>query len=228
MVTMIRRYRPCHRSHPAPVPRSCRAVPVGIVGIRCRCARSAYLVVSAFLVLVACDDVTAPETQTPEEEPFQLELLSEPTTGRNLHGVWTDGSAAVAVGDRVILRSTDGGASWTKAESNATQWLTGVGGHGSTAMAVGMSGITFRTTDGGATWTSLPSPVGHWLREVRGHGDELWMVGEEGILVHSTDGGGSWSDEGIGAGLGIHSLSVPEPGKLVAVGRGGLVLRGSR
>src|SRR5215467_9921904 len=73
-----------------------------------------------------------------------------------------DPSTMVAVGyGGTILRTTDGGATWTPQFSGTTNILYGVSFvDANTGTAVGGNGTILRTTDGGATWTVQRSAPG--------------------------------------------------------------------
>ncbi len=83
--------------------------------------------------------------------------------GAGLSGlaVSADGLRVVAVGDGVVLLSTDGGVSFGRAEAPATSELTAVGfsDDEETGWAVGRAGAILETTDGGASWRALASPT---------------------------------------------------------------------
>ena len=74
----------------------------------------------------------------------------------------------IAVGDQgSILRTTDGGATWTQISSGTTAGLSGVSFAGAnTGVAVGGQGVILRTMDGGATWTLEPSLTTSALNDV--------------------------------------------------------------
>src|SRR5260370_26256260 len=74
--------------------------------------------------------------------------------GNFLNGVAvTDPNTAVAVGAMgTIIRTTDGGATWTVQSSGTTQHLFGVSfTDANTGTVVGDNGTILRTTDGGGT-----------------------------------------------------------------------------
>src|SRR5208283_954319 len=80
--------------------------------------------------------------------------------GNTLSGVsFTDASTGTAVGDAgTILRTTNGGTSWTIQPSGTTNNLFGISFTGTSAgTAVGQYGAIFRTTNGGASWTPQTS-----------------------------------------------------------------------
>src|SRR6516225_2172886 len=83
-----------------------------------------------------------------------------------LFGVsFTDANTGTAVGfGGTILRTTDGGASWTRQSSGTTETLLGVSfTDANTGTAVGSGGTILRTTDGGASWTRQSSGTTPYL-----------------------------------------------------------------
>ena len=82
--------------------------------------------------------------------------------GNHLSSVsFVDANIGTAVGDAgTILRTTDGGATWTPQQSNTTSWLFGVSfGDANHGVAVGNFSTMLRTTDGGFTWIESLSPT---------------------------------------------------------------------
>jgi len=77
--------------------------------------------------------------------------------GNSLFGVsFTDANTGTAVGTYgTILRTTNGGDTWTRQTSGTTEWLFGISfTDANTGTAVGAVGIILHTTNGGATWSS--------------------------------------------------------------------------
>ena len=103
-----------------------------------------------------------------------------------------DANTVVAVGDfGTILRSTDGGASWTLQSSGTTNGLLGVSFvDANTGTAVGGSGTILRTDDGGASWTRQSSGTMHSLHGVSFvDANTGTAVGESGTMLRTTTGG---------------------------------------
>ena len=83
--------------------------------------------------------------------------------GNTLYGVYfTDANTGTATGDNwTIVRTTDGGDSWSIQSSGTTNTLYGVSfTDADYGTAVGSSGTIVRTTDGGNTWSSQTSEIG--------------------------------------------------------------------
>jgi photosystem II stability/assembly factor-like uncharacterized protein len=100
-------------------------------------------------------------------------------------------------GDPVLLRTVDGGATWTAGAFPFTirNMFFADADHG----WAGGGDRLERTTDGGATWE--PSPHGHtgWLGCIffvdTLHG---WVSGGAGFIAHSADGGITWETQNGG------------------------------
>ncbi|MGM0586899.1 MAG: YCF48-related protein [Bacteroidota bacterium] len=108
-----------------------------------------------------------------------------------------DGTTAYAVGSAgTILKSTDGGDSWTLLTTiNTEEVLYGV--HfldANTGFVAGENKAVFKTTDGGDTWASIPASYTtyfntvHFLNSQKG-----FIAGGSGTIQMTTDGGASWS-----------------------------------
>jgi photosystem II stability/assembly factor-like uncharacterized protein len=157
-------------------------------------------------------------------------VQSEVPTRATLTGVFfIDDKLGWAVGhDEVILRSEDGGSSWTLAHSAPEKeqplldvWFKDAG----SGLAIGAYGTMLASTDGGRTWqaqTFDPQPLVptaattkaaaeedeyadataatdvHLNKITRGPDGKLYIAGEAGNLFRSDDDGQSW-------------LSLPSP-----------------
>ena len=130
-----------------------------------------------------------------------------------------DEKTGVAVGgdDRrwraaaVILRTADGGATWSNIDVPEPIRLYGVTttlSNGGGFIAVGDSGLVLHSKNAGRTWSrekvSAP-PV--WLSSVASPGGQLLTaVGARGIVMRSEDGGGTWTSQRRGPTLNAVTL----------------------
>jgi photosystem II stability/assembly factor-like uncharacterized protein len=120
-----------------------------------------------------------------------------PPQANTLHAVTrVHASTLVAVGQGgTILRSVDGGLTWTAVPSGTGVALNGVAFAGpSLGIAVGENGTILRTVDGGLTWSAAASGTGLPLAAVAFAGGEsaAFAVGSDSVF-RSTDGGQVWS-----------------------------------
>ncbi len=114
--------------------------------------------------------------------------------------VFTGAQTGWALGyDAVILRSTDGGTTWTlrhhDPKGRALYDLLFLDAeHG---LAVGAYGTMLETADGGATWTARDDALtglGMHLNSLQKLGDgSLFIAGERGLMARSTDAGATWA-----------------------------------
>jgi photosystem II stability/assembly factor-like uncharacterized protein len=98
------------------------------------------------------------------------------------------------VGDYgVIMRSTDGGRSWTQRLSSDQFAFRNIYYiNDSIAVASGFRGTFHRSTDAGATWTRIPLPDEKTYPGMSVVGNTVWLSGENGNVLKSTDQGRTW------------------------------------
>jgi photosystem II stability/assembly factor-like uncharacterized protein len=102
---------------------------------------------------------------------------------------------------RAILKTTDGGATWTTQYHDSNEPVLKAvhfvdASHG---WAVGEGGDIMVTDDGGNTWADQVSGTGQELWDV--HFVDVntgWVVGIGGTLLHTTDGGATWTPQDPG------------------------------
>lgn len=105
--------------------------------------------------------------------------------------VWAVGSGGK------IVRSEDGGQSWTRQGSGTDVNLQGIAAWDEqAAIAVGNDGVVVVTTDAGQTWKRAEIPASgnpNKLFRVRIANGTAWAVGEFGALLRSDDRGVTWT-----------------------------------
>ena len=113
-----------------------------------------------------------------------------------------------AVGLGGVLRTRDGGETWTEVIRSVSEngYLSGFAIHffdESNGCMVGQNGSVMSTSDGGASWspvlTPLPEKSAPSLRDLF-FVDERngWAVGDEGAILHTSDAGQTWGIEDTG------------------------------
>jgi len=158
-----------------------------------------------------------------------LFLQNPLSQGNSLNGVsFTDANNGTAVGDYgTILRSTNGGATWTSQSSGTTRSLNGVSfTDANNGTAVGDYGKILRTTNGGATWTSQSSGIGNWLHGVSfTDANNGTAVGANGWILRTTNGGATWTSPLPSAFVNRHGVSFTDANNGTVVGANGTILR---
>ncbi|MEP7077027.1 MAG: YCF48-related protein [Acidobacteriota bacterium] len=96
--------------------------------------------------------------------------------------------------DSLVMRSEDGGETWTRIIVPTKKELFHLDVNGnSRAWIVGDKGLILSTTDGGLTWREQVSGVMRALFNVNFRDDnEGFAVGGGGTILKTTDGGGNW------------------------------------
>ena len=105
-------------------------------------------------------------------------------------GTWSDRNSRAM--NAVMLRTTDGGASWTRVRvPRVNAIMSGVAfADARQGVAVGW-GDMLRTSDAGATWQVVRSDSTQ-LEQVAFAGEMGWAVGS-GVTLQTSDGGAHWS-----------------------------------
>jgi photosystem II stability/assembly factor-like uncharacterized protein len=149
--------------------------------------------------------------------------------------------AWISTGGRAarVLRSADGGRSWTAAETPIRQGGETTGIY-SVAFRDEMHGVIVGgdytepersgdnaayTTDGGVSWTAATTPPGGYrscVIDLPGRPDTLVAVGRTGC-DYSEDGGRTWHP--LGDGEGFYAVSAARDGTVIAVGSDGRAAR---
>ena len=139
------------------------------------------------------------------------------------------GSASTGIaagGNGTMLRTTDGGATWSLLSSGTTNDLFGVSmPDASQAVAVGANGAILTTASGGTSWTDH-SVVGQTLRSVR-HltSTTVVAVGDGGRILRSTDSGANWTTPASPTTNSLFGLSFANASAGMAVGGNGTILK---
>jgi photosystem II stability/assembly factor-like uncharacterized protein len=117
-------------------------------------------------------------------------------TGANLTGVWflSPDEGWIAGGAGVLLKTTDGGATWTPRTLPGAegQPLYDVAFANSLVGFVSGNSAAYTTTDGGVTWTQVSNWVGGSWYHIQFVSQTVGFMGANGALVRTTDGGTTW------------------------------------
>ena len=99
----------------------------------------------------------------------------------------------------VVLRSHDGGRSWTYVATARRQALFSVATTNGRSIAVGEKGLVQYSQDGGAHWDPPTQeqfpPIFTYMRDLRFAPDRIetgFIVGQEGMVLRTKDSGESW------------------------------------
>lgn len=158
------------------------------------------------------------------ESPFSAEVQVDsnvwrwrnpPLTSANLRGLAAvDADTFVVVGNNgLIVRSTDGGATWRFVDSGISENVMAVWRRGTVLVAATGGGL-LRSTDGGATWTSV-GPSDHFTDVTSGSTDAcpeapqpcVFYALTQSRVYRSADSGLTWASAASGTNLHVMSAS---------------------
>ena len=140
------------------------------------------------------------------------------------------GDTLFAIGNRVMARSTDLGATWEKIRVRGVT-LTDIATRDRVVVTVGAAGFVRRSTDRGATWTGQWIDTYAQLTGVTFVDDStLVIVGSGGAVFRSADAGRTWTSVASPAEatlrsvafIGSHGLAVGNWGEAIHSSDAGL------
>ena len=118
---------------------------------------------------------------------------------RNLYAIFANpkGDLFVACEQGRVLRSTDGGNTWTYAETGyAGSFWTGVALKDGVLLVGGLRGAIYRSPDGGEHWQSVQTPFGSAITALIQRLDgSVTAIGLNGTLLSSRDDGVSFTHQ---------------------------------
>jgi photosystem II stability/assembly factor-like uncharacterized protein len=127
------------------------------------------------------------------------------------------------VGDRYILKTTDGGFNWASQEFIGKELNACFFINSNLGWVIG-NNIIKKTTDGGLNWIDNIISGNYYniffANEVDG-----WIAGWPGKILKSSDGGINWFEQNSGTNLGIFSVFGLDAENVWAVGDSGLILK---
>ena len=143
---------------------------------------------------------------------------------------FTDSNTGTIVGyPGVILRTSNGGATWVTQSSGTGNYLTGVSfTDANVGTIVGENGTILRTTNGGASWVSqsLRPPI--CFQDVFfTDANTGTLVGESGTILRTSDGGTTWIRQRSGTQNYLTCVFFTDVNHGTIVGQDGIILHTS-
>ena len=114
----------------------------------------------------------------------------------------------------VILRTRDGGRTWTYSDTGSPQAFFSVGIGSGGVVAVGEKGLVRISDDGGSSFRAarddeVPPSFSYMRDMVFADSERGWIVGARGRILRTSDGGRSWTQVLPPAGDGVEA-DAPE------------------
>ena len=138
-----------------------------------------------------------------------------------------DANTGWVAGGNLVLKTIDGGSSWTPESLTTDASIRGVQFVSSTTgFAVG-GGYVFRTLNGGATWTSVATgTISDFYACSFLNASVGWAAGYDGAVYKTINGGVGWSKENTpGTGYPLISVHFPDSNTGYASGYGGKIVK---
>ncbi|MFN0178637.1 MAG: hypothetical protein ACKVZ0_07520 [Gemmatimonadales bacterium] len=202
---------------------SLRVSPDGIVALAGRTVRALRPGAVTIEALFPVGRDRSRITVVPPTQPLTATLASEGLTETSFLGIWSANSMeSFAVGiDGVVVRTTDGGATWEKMAVPSSADFTAVWGTSPTdVFVVGSEGTILRWN--GQTWRKMVVPTRDVLLDVWGLGpDRVYAVGVNAMLQYD---GAFWETMPGPTTVELWSVWGTSPSDLFAVGQNGDLL----
>jgi photosystem II stability/assembly factor-like uncharacterized protein len=128
------------------------------------------------------------------------ELSRNLASSDDLVGVVASRAAVFALGEEGVLRSTDGGATFTSIGPNVEDEASAIwaSSDGDVILVVYRGGAIERSADGGKTFTDVSGGHGSGLYGITGTAATLIATGPNGVVLRSTDEGLTWAPTSSG------------------------------
>lgn len=126
-----------------------------------------------------------------------------------------------------LLRTRDGGATWTELPRATGRTITAMHGPDArTVVAAGTHGALIRTADGGETWQAVRSGTASDLRALRFvDASTGFAAGKGGALIQTSDGGATWRPIAVPAASDLNALHFRDARMGFVAGAGRLLHR---
>lgn len=127
-----------------------------------------------------------------------------------------------------VLRSTDGGATWSRTAPTGDDTIFGIAAHGGTVIVTSRNGIQ-RSADGGATWEpegiseGIIGPIDVAIDPAT---PDIVLLGTDTGLLRSTNGGATWNPVTLPLGKRVGSIVFDPavPGRVFVANDAGAVI----
>ncbi len=169
-------------------------------------AQRGWMVAQVDQIVGGCPDYDEQIYRTTDGGQTWTPLLTGSTPWRCESGlrqvVFVDASHGWVVGRNLLLRSSDGGLSWTAvdttvARSSFIDFVDAQRGWRALEDLQTQFDYVQRTNDGGATWQTVLVTSNYFVPDYSVvdflNASEGWVAGEQGLVLYTKDGGTTWS-----------------------------------
>lgn len=141
--------------------------------------------------------------------------------------VWVDANLGFAAGERLIIRSKDGGTTWEELTTVPEVRFFDIAFQDkNSGIAVGENGSILRTQNGGDSWIPIASGVTEDLLSIAyTQENHFIVVGENGKIIRSTNGGLNWTLINSFTSFQLNDLYFTNPNTGFVATNGGKILK---
>lgn len=164
-----------------------------------------------------------------------LQTFSQAQTWRRIGGwgndlsgvVWVNEQVGYISGNQIILKTIDGGLSWTEQQAPNDNRMLGIDFFDENlGLIVGEQGQIFRTSDGGNNWQILNINSNVRLNKVKFLSQtRAYAVGENGEVYRSINSGQTWARQAVGITEELRGLNFTDADTGYVAAADGRVLR---
>src|SRR4051812_32461551 len=117
--------------------------------------------------------------------------------------------ASTRQGDQ-LLRTDDGGSTWTSIKASTNRIFAAAFNTTSAATAVGQAGATVISANGGENWAPVGTVLTATLSRLRATSSQaVFATGDNGNLARTTNGGQDWTKPNVATSEDIRDVSFP-------------------
>ncbi|MCX6134382.1 MAG: YCF48-related protein [Ignavibacteriales bacterium] len=119
-----------------------------------------------------------------------------------------------------ILKTTDGGSSWTTQTSGTSSVLYSICFvNSSVGWAAGSKGVIVKTSNGGTQWMPQTSGTAQDIKDIDFVDTQTgWAVTQDGLVLKTTDGGSSWNSQTVPTTTYLNGVDAIDPQRAYVVG----------
>ncbi len=140
---------------------------------------------------------------------------------------WISQSQGVAVGENLIIRTSDGGLLWEEVlQKFETRFYDVAFLEDGNGIAVGEKGAIFTSSDFGKSWINRESGTQSSLLSItKTIGTQFIAVGQNGEILHTFDSGASWSRISSGTTLNLNDIFLVNENTIFVAADNGRLLK---
>lgn len=190
-----------------------------------------YLIIAAGILALSACKKKKDQGPATDNTPASIGIWQAKGTGVSNHLIYPyfiDADTGYVAGyEGVIIKTTNGGASFKSLTSGVTDNLYSIGiPSPGICCAIGDNSTIIRTTNYGITWSAVTSPVSSNFRFIYFYDQSLGFAGgSDGNIIKTIDKGATWSPLTTGTTSHMYAIHFTSKTTGYAVGQKGTILK---